>query len=866
MRRVLLTAATCAAVACSKGGSPGSGGGPDAGPPPSELYPTGRPSGYANPIPAENALPGDPGWRVTRGDGAPSDGKRFAHVEAYADRVSANAGDTVQILASVDPDSGKQSSTYSASWALYRIGWYGGAGARKLTEGTTTVSTQIACPIDAATGMVRCSWTPTFSVTIPPNAVSGLFLVRILRSDGWGTYVPLVVKDDRMSDLYLQASVTTYQAYNTWSGESLYVSRAVTIPGNKATVVSFDRPYISGNGSGQMLNYEAHMAAFLERHGYDVSYTSNLDVVRGGANALRRHGAFLSVGHDEYWDGRERDAVEGARDAGTHVFFLGANSAYWKVRLSDPGVDGNARIMTCYKSYPQKDPLYKTPDQTGLFRGTDIGRDEEELVGTTYEEQVLFGHPWVVDDISSPVYEGTGLQPSDALPGLVGYEYDIQIAHDTPGAATSAARSPVVDVYGRPGYASSVSYRAPSGALVFSAGSIYFAWGVDDTLFIYARHGVHDQRVERMVANLFKASLGLPIPQPLQPPPPPPPPPNVNPAWASSVSNVAPSLVGQPSSVAPLPDGSFVYADPRHHRIRRVAAGQDQPYAGDGTESVDPRYDNLPGLQARFFMPSSIWADAAGNVYVADTYNNSIRMIANDAAHTVTTIAGQLGAQPGLVDATGKDARFFYPMGLAYAKAENRLLVADLQNGAIRAVDLATRGVKTIVGTAGGGDVDGPSVDSDPSKVARIYMPTALAAADDGRIFVAMSAAEVSMKIKSVSPPDANGVRTVVSLTSTGVGYSDGTGLSAQLRAQGGLAWDGAALLFSDPGSLRIRRLVPGNDASSTVVQTWAGSGQSGLVAGSAAQASFGLPLGLWRQPDGTVYVADGTGAIRAVR
>ena len=122
------------------------------------------------------------------------------------------------------------------------------------------------------------------------------------------------------------------------------------------------------------------------------------------------------------------------------------------------------------------------------------------------------------------------------------------------------------------------------------------------------------------------------------------------------------------------------------------------------------------------------------------------------------------------------------------------------------------------------------------------------------------------MKIKSVSPPDANGVRTVVSLTSTGVGYSDGTGLSAQLRAQGGLAWDGAALLFSDPGSLRIRRLVPGNDASSTVVQTWAGSGQSGLVAGSAAQASFGLPLGLWRQPDGTVYVADGTGAIRAVR
>ena len=107
----------------------------------------------------------------------------------------------------------------------------------------------------------------------------------------------------------------------------------------------------------------------------------------------------------------------------------------------------------------------------------------------------------------------------------------------------------------------------------------------------------------------------------------------------------------------------------------------------------------------------------------------------------------------------------------------------------------------------------------------------------------------------------------MVSLTSTGVGYSDGSGLSAQLRAQGGLAWDGTALLFSDPGSLRIRRLVPGSGAAASAVQTWAGNGGSGLASGPGDRASFGLPLGLWRNPlDGTVYVADGIGAIRAVR
>src|SRR5438132_12021722 len=98
---------------------------------------------------------------------------------------------------------------------------------------------------------------------------------------------------------------------------------------------------------GRVLRLERPMARALERYGYDVTYTTDLDVVREGPSALLRRGAFLSVGHDEYWPGEERDAVEAARDAGMPVLFFGANAAYWKVRLSESGADGNARVVTC---------------------------------------------------------------------------------------------------------------------------------------------------------------------------------------------------------------------------------------------------------------------------------------------------------------------------------------------------------------------------------------------------------------------------------------------------------------------------------------------------------------------------------------
>ena len=127
-----------------------------------------------NPTVAENQLAGDVSWnQFTRSVGG--------QVEAYAERVSAKAGESVQIMA-------RSSAAAGASWTLYRLGWYGGAGARQTGAGTAQLGSQPACANEAATGLVRCSWAPTFSLAVPEDAVSGLYLVRIVRDDKVGAF------------------------------------------------------------------------------------------------------------------------------------------------------------------------------------------------------------------------------------------------------------------------------------------------------------------------------------------------------------------------------------------------------------------------------------------------------------------------------------------------------------------------------------------------------------------------------------------------------------------------------------------------------------------------------------------------------
>src|SRR5262249_54091675 len=152
--------------------------------------------------------------------------------------------------------------------------------------------------------------------------------------------IPFIVRDDGgQSDIVFQTSDTTWQAYNTWGGHSLY--------DGTSTAVSYNRPITTryGDGAGfgpQPQTYlfcdgEYSAIRWLEANGYSVSYISGVDTDRNGAELLD-HKVFLSVGHDEYWSGAQRANVEAARDAGVNLAFWSGNEMYWKTRWA-PSID-----------------------------------------------------------------------------------------------------------------------------------------------------------------------------------------------------------------------------------------------------------------------------------------------------------------------------------------------------------------------------------------------------------------------------------------------------------------------------------------------------------------------------------------------
>ena len=186
----------------------------------------------------------------------------------------------------------------------------------------------------------ECAWQASTEITIPKDWTSGVYLGKLTtlpsskREPYWQSYIVFLVKDDRKADLLFQCSDNTWQAYNRWPvNESLY-----THPdgGHAPDVqVSFDRPYGMycqifehplSVGSGEFLLWEYPLCYWLEKHGYDVTYGSNSDVI--DPSFLTRCRAFLSVGHDEYWDRRQYAAVDTAIQRGTHALWLCGNSVF----------------------------------------------------------------------------------------------------------------------------------------------------------------------------------------------------------------------------------------------------------------------------------------------------------------------------------------------------------------------------------------------------------------------------------------------------------------------------------------------------------------------------------------------------------
>ena len=175
----------------------------------------------------------------------------------------------------------------------------------------------------STTGLVDCgNWAVSASWTVPSDAVSGVYIAHLVRDDdaGGDSQITFVVRNDAShSAIVVQTSDATWQAYNTYGGNSLYSCTVACPPGNPqaykaAYKVSYNRPFARLERRRRRLATSTYaeypMIRFLERNGYDVSYIAERDVDRSGS-LLLNHKLFISSGHDEYWSGQQRSERRG---------------------------------------------------------------------------------------------------------------------------------------------------------------------------------------------------------------------------------------------------------------------------------------------------------------------------------------------------------------------------------------------------------------------------------------------------------------------------------------------------------------------------------------------------------------------------
>ena len=432
-----------------------------------------------NPIQIENQNPGTPGWNdfssVLQDDA----------ISGYGSKISVNHGDLLDFFVTT--------TAPSFTIDIFRTGYYGGVGARKITSLGSFPGLHQAIPTpDPVTGIIACNWTKATTLSIPSNWVTGVYLAKLTTSTGNSSFIFFVIRNDGGNeDIDFQTSVTTYQAYNTWGGTSLYnnLTNKSIYPYPHATKVSFDRPFNpgDGNGAGHYFFYEYKFVYWAESQGYNLTYTTDVDTDTN-VNPLTNHKAFLSVGHDEYWSKGMRDNVQNAINAGVNVAFFSANTMYWQIRFEPDGAGNPDRVEVGYKDFATDpssgagpDPMWHVNDAivTTTWRSAPVNLPENGLIGVMFEDQVIQTYPFVVKNSTNWVYAGTGFTDGTSIPGIVGYEYDKVWSNGaTPPGLTTLSNSPVVGGQVGSSISNATLYTASSGARVFAGGTIQWSWGL----------------------------------------------------------------------------------------------------------------------------------------------------------------------------------------------------------------------------------------------------------------------------------------------------------------------------------------------------------------------------------------------------
>nr|WP_308258296.1 DUF4082 domain-containing protein [Saccharothrix obliqua] len=476
-----------------------------------------------NKVLCENTKPGTPDWQVSSRDDS---------ILGYTTDISATPGGQVAFKMLTN------ASSYTLD--IFRLGWYGGVGARQVgSVSRHTPQNQPPCLRDTPSALIDCgNWAVSVTWDVPADAVSGIYYARVTRNDnGLRNEIVFVVRDDTSrSKIFFQTSDATWVAYNRYGGNSLYFGDGPG-QGGQAYKVSYNRPYTGGDGDENFIfNAEYPMLRFLERNGYDLSYTTDVDSARRG-HLIKNHQVFMAVGHDEYWSNEQRANVEAARDAGVHLAFLTGNEVFWKTRW-EKSIDPSRtdwRTVACFKETKGtqndgladwtgtwRDPRYSPPQDGGRPENALLGniftvngrRDDSLQVPAAYGRMRLWRHTSLQSMAAGSTYT--------FQPGTLGYEWNsVEDNGYQPAGVGQFSRTTVAmldgpyvlqnhgDYYTPDTKTHAITYyKYPSGSLVFGAGTVQWAWGLDDEHAFLTNTPTSDIRMQQATVNLL-ADMGV---------------------------------------------------------------------------------------------------------------------------------------------------------------------------------------------------------------------------------------------------------------------------------------------------------------------------------------------------------------------
>ena len=504
-----------------------------------------------NLIQAENQNPGTTVWHNT--NASVDSHRRSTGIEGFCTKTSLMVGDTLEICVN-------SSDPFIVD--IFRLGFYGGAGARHMHQTPSIPGAKRSDPPIGEFQLRECDWPVNATVPIPNDWLSGVYLGKLTQVDvpaPTQSYVIFVIRDERQCDFLFKCSDTTWSAYNAWPDEySLYDFHGPNPkigywgPGIQA---SFDRPYAMAQpwygmhepqrcawmiGASQFLIFEFPLLFWMESRGYDVSYLSCLDLHRSSSVRLRQRAkALLATGHDEYYSVAMHDNLKGAVETRDHMpqnglsvgfFCAGSMTAVTDIQPSLTHPDRVDRIIRRIGRWGPIEPwlLVAFPEMS-QFTDTSFP-DHAEFMGASFVDPGIGVADWLCTNtqgsLASRFYNGTGLADGDRIRNLIGHEYTGNPV-SKPGFEV-LAEGLLIDGNGAPTASryTATLYPGPKGNFVFNASTMWWPQWLNvekrlpyplggEPLFAWNSSKIERDpsdmvKVDRMTRNLFEMFLGTP--------------------------------------------------------------------------------------------------------------------------------------------------------------------------------------------------------------------------------------------------------------------------------------------------------------------------------------------------------------------